>query len=79
MGTLCVLLCQAYQHSTLAVEAADVQTRAEANFILAGVLKDMGQFDKAEEVWYTARVTLTPSPSMWYIVVLLFYRVRVWH
>lgn len=44
------LSCQAFHHADLALEAADVQARAEAYLLRAGVLKDMGQLDQAEEV-----------------------------
>lgn len=41
---------QAYDHATLAVETTDAKSKAEAFHIRAGILKDMGQLDKAEEV-----------------------------
>ena len=45
-----IVFHQAVRHSKLALEAEDVQSRAEASLILASVLKDLGQLDKAEDV-----------------------------
>ena len=63
---------QAFHHSTLALEGADGQQRAEASLILAGVLKDLGQFDKAEEVTYYIHKSFSCSNNS-YVHIHAFY------
>ena len=53
-----IVFHQAVHHSKLALEAGDVQGRAEASLILAGVLKDLDQLDNAEDVRNTKRAVL---------------------
>ena len=45
-----VVFVQAYEHATLALEATDAKSRAEAYLVRADILKDMEQLVQAEEV-----------------------------
>ena len=44
------MFLQAYEHATLALEATDAKSRAEAYLVRADILKDMEQLVQAEEV-----------------------------
>jgi Flp pilus assembly protein TadD len=54
------MLQEAYNHATLALEATDAKSRAEAYHIQAGILKDMDQLVQAEES-YRQAIALSPT------------------
>ena len=43
-------ILQAHSHATSALESNDIKSKAEAYYIRAGILKDMDELDRAEEV-----------------------------